>query len=114
MRGVDAAYTIASNLDLEGKMHQAVHMVFFAAFLREVITNLKRSLNGREPKFTTDSLLLDLLSRNYAHLYHAAVNTRTTKLLRDFLGDVCPCEVWKRTLLNSTERPFHLPSSYHG
>jgi len=101
-RGIDAAYMIAGDLYLRGKMHQSVYMVFFASILCEFVSDSKQIS-------TLPVTLNDFLSV-FAHIRLATVNTRTTKLLRDFLSEVHPSKAfWKHKL--SEEAKAQSPNS---
>ena len=108
-RSIDAAFIIAGDLYLEAKFYQAVQMIFFAATLREMISDfgILASLHkfvGSEKSWNMLSLNLwgSLAAKHFAHIHHAAVNTRTTKLLREYLGNVYPSEkIWRRKLCGS-------------
>jgi DNA-nicking Smr family endonuclease len=86
---IRAAYVIAGDLYLEGKMHQSALVVFFAALLHECM-------------IFKSSLLLDILSDkneyNYAELFafirRAVANTQTAKLLLDFINEMHPIRGW--------------------
>ncbi len=103
---IDAAFVVAGDLYLEGKLHQSVQMIFFAAFLSELISDfgtIKLLYDSISDGKTYRKGLWDYLTINcFKHIRHAAVNTRTTKLLRDYLGNVYPSEkIWRRKLCGS-------------
>ena len=105
-RSIDAAFVVAGDLYLEGKLHQSVQMIFFAAILREMISDfgtIKFLYDIISDVKTYRKGLWDYLAINYfKHIRHAAVNTLTTKLLRDYLCNVYPSEkIWRRKLCGS-------------
>jgi DNA-nicking Smr family endonuclease len=108
---IRAAYVIAGDLYVEGKMHQSALVVFFAALLHECMS-------------FKSSLLLDILGDkneyNYAELFafirRAVANTQTAKLLLDFISEMHPNRGWALKLkpMSSKQQPSLDQSLYVG
>ena len=105
-RSIDAAFVIAGDLYLGGNFHQSCKMIFFASILREIISDCQEIFYVakivRSSKIS-EILNLDSYTSRLVHIHHVAANTRTTKLLGDFLSEVYPRseKIWRRKLSGS-------------